>query len=310
MLGTLFLAGVTILLPADASSRGTEIELGEVATVMGADAATLLKLEALPIMSGPIPGYRRVVDRSDILRRVRAAHPGLEVTFQGRPAVSVSLETVVVDAESILAAVDARLTVARGNRDVTWSPNRVITSLEVPRDEMGNGLPTLDVVLGESGLRSGLLPVTVNIRVGGVVYRSVHAEWQVAVWEELPVLLHDVPAGSRVTSAMFHLARVQSPSDASVKVLQPASTVGAIARVNLTAGSFVAEQDVTRPKVVQIGDELTLVVTKGSIRVTVKVLALETAGIGDFIRVRRTDSNVELKAQVKHSDLVTLDLNV
>jgi len=310
MLGTLFLAGVTILLPTEAAARGTEIELGEVATVMGADAATLQTLEALVITSAPTPGYRRVVDRNDILSRIRVAVPGLEVSFQGRPAVSVFPETVVVDAESIVAAVDARLTAARGNRDVTWSPNRVITSLEVPRDDMGDGLPTLHVELGQPELRSGLLPVTVHIRVGGVVYRRVHAEWQIAVWEELPVLLHDVPAGARVTSAMFQLARVQSPSDASVTVLQPASTVGAIARVNLTAGSFVAEQDVTRPKVVQTGDELTLIVTKGSIRVTVKVLALETAGIGDFIRVRRVDSNVELKAQVKHSDLVTLDLNV
>ena len=85
--------------------------------------------------------------------------------------------------------------------------------------------------------------------------------------------------------------------------------VGAIAKRNLTAGSVIIEDDVTRPKVIKVGDQVDLLVIKGSIRVKVRAIAQETAGIGDHIRVRRVDMDVELKAQVNSSDLVVLNLD-
>lgn len=309
MLASLFLAGVTIMLPAEAGARGTEIELGEVATLSGADINTLTTLENMALTTAPTPGYRRVIDRNDILMRIRSVLPGIEVTFTGRTAVSVFPETVIVDAGSIVEAVEAELIEARGNRDITWVPTRVITALEVPRDDQGTGMPKLEVDLGQTDLNSGLLKVVIHIRIGGVVYRRIYAEWRISVWEELPVLTRDVPAGSSVSPANFRLQRIEVPSDASTTILQPASTTGAIAKRNLTAGNYVIEDDVTRPKVIKNGDTIVLLVTKGSIRVKVPVIALETAGIGDIIRVRRTDKGVELKAQVTASDLVVLDLD-
>lgn len=308
MLTSLFLAGVTIVLPPEAGARGTEIELGEIATITGADIQTLTTLENLRVSSAPTPGYRRPIDRGDVLRAVRNAIPGIEVAFEGRSVVSVFPETVVLDAATIVAAVEQRLAAAKGNRDISWNVNRVINSLEVPRDDQGDGMPKLDVQLPPGELGSGLLPVVVHVRIGGVSYRRIQAEWRVAVWEEMPVLIQDVPAGASVTPAMFHLQRVERPSEAA-HVLQPASTVGSIAKRNLTAGSVVVEADVTRPKVVKVNDQLTLLAKKGSIQVKVQVVSLQTAGIGDFIRVRRLDQNTELKAQVVSSDLVVLDLD-
>ena len=309
MIATLFLAGVTILLPAESGARGTQIELGEIATITGADANTLVALENLVITNAPTPGYRRVVDRNDILKSIRYSMPSVEVTFSGRSAVSVFPETVIVDAASIVAEVDAKLIGARGTRDITWQPNSLIGSLEVPRDDQGTGLPSLEVVLGSPELQSGLIKVLVNVRIGGVIYRRVHAEWRVSVWEELPVLTINVPAGERVTTALFRLARVERPSDPNQVILKPASMVGAIAKRNLTAGSVIIEDDVTRPKVIKVGDQVDLIVIKGSIRVKVRAIAQETAGIGDHIRVRRVDMDVELKAQVNSSDLVVLNLD-
>jgi len=53
MIPSLLLAAVTIFLPVEAPVRGTEIELGEIATIQGADPAILAALEALELTGAP-----------------------------------------------------------------------------------------------------------------------------------------------------------------------------------------------------------------------------------------------------------------
>ena len=52
MIPSLLLAAVTIFLPVEAPVRGTEIELGEIATIQGADPAILAQVYG----SGPVSG--------------------------------------------------------------------------------------------------------------------------------------------------------------------------------------------------------------------------------------------------------------
>jgi len=178
----------------------------------------------------------------------------------------------------------------------------------VPRGETEAGAPELVVELESSELVSGNLGVKVKVQVGGITYRTIWVDWKVSVWEELPVLTTNVPAGASVSPAQFELRRTELPSGSMGAVLNPAAMVGAVATRNLTAGSVVVDSDVTRPKVVHIGDQLVLIVRKGAIQAKVVVEALESAGVGDTLRVKRLDSEVELKGKVISSELVELNL--
>lgn len=308
MITSLILAGITILLPAESSVRGTEVELGEVATIMGADAPTLIALESLQLTSAPGPGYRRRVDRSMIAGRIRRALPSLDYNFDGRQSTSVFTESLVLDAATIIAAVDAKLGSLRGGRDVTWAPSKKIGSLEVPRGDDGLGLPKLTVEMTDSALLSGTVDVSIRVKINGGTYKTIFASWRIVEWEELPVLTRSLTTGSKVSPALFVMKRVEKPSGKNVNILSAAAMVGAIAAHNLTVGSVVLESDVTRPKVIHSGDQISLTVRKGNISAEVKVIALETAGIGDIIRVKRLTSEIELSAQVITSKTVLLDL--
>lgn len=310
MISSILLSVVTLLLPVESAVRGTEIELGEIVTIQGADEATRAALESLEIAGAPTPGYRRVIDRADIAAKVQRLMPDLEFHFGGRTAVSVFPEVFTVDGATIASAVEAKLAGLRGKRDITWTAAKVIGAVDVPRGETATGAPELVVELENSELTTGNLGVAVRIQVNGITYRTVWADWKVSVWEALPVLTQNVPAGSKVSPAYFELRRTELPGGKADAILSPAAMVGAIATRNLLVGSVVVESDVTRPQVIHIGDQLVLIVKKGSIRARVHVEALASAGVGDTLRVKRLDSEVEIKAQVLSSDLVELDLGL
>lgn len=310
MIASLLLSAVTILVPAESGMRGTEVELGEIVSITTSDAALKTKLEGLNVSSAPLPGYRRTFTRADLLQRIQRVAPATEVTFAGRSSVSVYPETVIVTGAEMIAAVDAKLTKLKGKRDVTWAPNKAISQLEVPRGQEGDGSAALRVELEKQNLESGRIPVKISLMVGGSAYRTVWADWNISVWEELPVLTQNVPAGASVSPDMFSIQRTELPPEGLGSVLTAESMVGARALRSLTAGSVVTEKDVTRPRVIHAGDHITLIVKKSAIRAAVQAIALEDGVVGDSIRVKRVDSKttIELKGKVISSDTVEIDL--
>ncbi|MFT6713501.1 MAG: flagella basal body P-ring formation protein FlgA [Planctomycetota bacterium] len=311
-IANLFLAGVSIVLPMDSTANGSEIELGEIATITGADQATLDSLRAIEIARTPNPGFTRNITRRDIFDKVRAQAPGLEISFAGRTATRVSLAVQTIGKEEFTQAVDAEIAKLVKGRDVTWTPAKVLGALEVPMGDVTAGEPAkaaLEVVLSGADLQTGIMNVTISVKVDGTPYKSVYATWDVKIWEELPVLVRNLPAGTSVSPALFRYQRTVVPSGGVGSILTPAAMPGAITKKTLIAGNVVIETDVTRPTVIHEDDLITLEVVKGEIRAGVQVVALATGSVGDTIRVKRPDSGLEFSAVIKSKFLVELNLD-
>ena len=140
-LTTTFFAGITIVLPMEAPVRGSEIELGEVATITGATAEELALLEGLELGRTPSAGYDRKLQEADIRVQLERVLPGREIAFAGRRICRAYIETHLVTPIDINAAVSAKLSDAVGGRDVTWAPPK-LGSLDIPLSQDGSE-PTL-----------------------------------------------------------------------------------------------------------------------------------------------------------------------
>ena len=217
-LSTTLFAGITIVLPMEAPVRGSEIELGEFATIQGATPEQLALLEDLEVGRTPSPGYGRVLTPADLRVHLDRVLPGQEFTFTGRRACRVSLETEAITPPTLAAAVDAELAKAVGGRDVTWAPADKMGTLEVPLSQDGSS-PTIQVILGKGNIVTGILPIELRLKVDGVTYKTVHARWDVTVWETLPVLTVNLPAGATVQPANFELRRTALPAAATALAL-------------------------------------------------------------------------------------------
>ena len=89
LMTTLLLAGVTVSLPMEADVHGTEILLGDVATISGEDAAEVSAVEGLSLGYAPAPGYSRLLQRHRLEQLVDRKLPDVVIAFRGEPACRV-----------------------------------------------------------------------------------------------------------------------------------------------------------------------------------------------------------------------------
>jgi hypothetical protein len=75
MIAAMLFGGVTVVLPAESTVRGTEVSLGEVALVSGPDAAQVERVRAFDLGYTPTPGYSRVVRRERLVALLEDRHP-------------------------------------------------------------------------------------------------------------------------------------------------------------------------------------------------------------------------------------------
>jgi flagella basal body P-ring formation protein FlgA len=305
MLTTLLLAGATITLPIRAEVHGTEFTLGQVAAIESTDATEVARLEAVKLGYAPSPGFSRLLQAARIEETVRRQAPDLEFRIAGQPACRVHPAIERVDPKDLVAFAEKELEKLALGQDASWVLSQVVPAIEVPA---GAGKSTLRVRRGAQKFLGGPVSIPVQVEVDGEPYRTVYVTWDVSLFETVPVLVKDVPAGARLTPAMFARERRRVVASGLKKPLGQTQVVGSIAARDMRAGVPVAEIDVHRPIAVQIGRSVTLEVVRGPIQARTNGIALESGAVGDRIRVNLQPQNREMTGVIVGQDYVRLDL--
>ena len=292
---------VTITLPLEAHIQGTEIELGEVASLEG-DAELVARLEALELGYAPAPGYSRLLRmdqiRSTLLRRA----PEVSVRFRGQHASRIWPQVEEVGAQAIEEAARTALLRFVGASAASLSPIGEIQGVKVPASAQGATLRAR--VEGTSGATTS---VAVEVLVDSGIYRTLWTRWTAERWVDVPVLARDVAVGEVFTAAHFHTERrsVAGPVPAA---LSPDTLIGTSATRPLQAGSIVRQTDMRRSFAIRAGENLVLAVKKGAVEARVPAVALEAAAIGSRLRVRLAAGEQDLTARLVSADLAVVDL--
>ncbi len=304
LLAKLILSGVTVTLPMEATSRGTELTLGEIATITGADAALVEQVESLDLGYAPQPGFSRLLHAQRIQQTLARELPGVQVRLVGESAIRVRPEVARIASAQIRAAAEAELARAFAERDVTYEPNGKIADVTVPA---GSAPPVVRARLDTTEAKTGTIAVPVEILVDGEIYRTVWSNWKTVRWETMPVLKRAVRGGQRLQPYDLENRRVRV--EVTQRKALPASLLaGAIAARDLNVGTPVTEADIHRPTVVTQGDGILLEVRKGAVTARVAATALESGAVGDRIRVRASGSGLEHFAVIRSGDLARIDL--
>lgn len=301
--GLLLSSSVTVTLPMEASVHGTEVELGEIARIDGAEPELLARLQALELGYAPAPGYSRLLVRERIAELVRRRLPEVEVRFEGERACRVRPSVQEIGEADLLAAARAELALRFSGSDATFTPRDRLPAVAVPEGRDGYRLRAR---VTATELSSGTVNVPVEILVDDVVYRTLWTVWEAEVWRTLPVLNREVRAGETLEPAMFERRRVQW-SGGPAQAIPASSLAGSVAARDLTAGAVVTGHDVHRPTVVTAGNTVYVRVKKGPIEARTAGQALDSGAVGDRVRVR-TQSGQDLYATVLSAELVQVDL--
>ncbi|HEX6885871.1 MAG TPA: hypothetical protein VF530_21025 [Planctomycetota bacterium] len=185
LLARTLLAGVTVSVPSEGWVRGTEIELGELCTVTGPDAALVARARALRLGYAPAPGFRRVLTQDRIREELARALPGCAIRVTGERLCAALPEVEEFLPERLEAAARREIERAFAGIPASFTLLEPLEPELVPR---GHGPGGLEAVVSATAGGSGTYGVTIGILVDGQRYRSVWTSWRVDVWETRPAV--------------------------------------------------------------------------------------------------------------------------
>ena len=306
MFASLLLASsVTVTLPPTADVRGTEVALGEFATVTSEDASLATRLEEYDLGYAPAPGFSRLFDAARLERKLELHFPGVDVVFKGSTACRIVPATETVPGNSIVEIARRELLRMTAGEDVVFDTTRNVADQVIPA-----GNVEFDLRVRTDGLRvnPGANSVPVEILVDGGVYQTVWTNWKFEFWQKVPVLLRDVSAGEDITQDMIEYRRVSSVKTGTQQPLQRTALVSSRSLRALRKGDVLRSSDLARKELIRRGDVVTLEVKKGGVYARVAAIADEDGYMGSRIRVVLVETKRELTAVVKDRELVQIDM--
>lgn len=303
-LSALLLSGVTITLPPEAEVRGVEIRLGAVADVRGDDPALVHRAREVSLGYAPSPGYRRVLPRWKVERLTAAALAGVDVVVDGAETLTVTPAVESVEAERLERAAVEALSARFAGKDAAWRLAEPLQAVLVPRGERPL---EIEVELSDEPAHAGRWSVPVRLIVDGAPYRTIWAAFEVELYERLPVLVTDVPAGAELGPNHIAYQRVKLTRPLGDPI-RPEMLEGARAARALPAGAVLSERDIRRAHAVKRGAIVDLEVRRGSITARVRAVAAADGYVGDRIPVTVETSGKTLRARVVARDVVRYEM--
>lgn len=296
---------ISVELPMEAYVIGTEIELGEIADIVGANPDEVRLIESIELGYAPAPGYSRLL-RADRIKNLLARKvPTLKIEMRGQRATRVWPQVVEIPDADVHTVALTELRRTYSKKDATFELASALPKIVVPAGAKSHDLRAR---VDETRLVSGHISIPVEILVDGAVYRTVWTNWKTEVYETVPVLTQRVRAGETLAPEMFARQRVRLTAGAKAKPLPLERILGAVAARDLAPGEVVTGIDVHRPALVALGDSIFLCVKKGGIEARVPAIAKSAGAAGDRIRVQTIDTRQELTAVVRTRDLAEIVL--
>lgn len=299
------LGGVVVELPPSVKVRGTELRLGDVATVRGDDEALVRMVREHVLGQTPSPGYARQLARGDIARELRALLGDTDLAMRGAPFVRISTRTMMVSAEDQTIEARRALTEIFQGRDVEFKARGTVENLIMPEPR-----ESFSIKARSESLRavSGPQGVAVDVTVDGVLWRTIWSSWSVDMYENWPVLRVAVRKGETLVSAHFETRRVKVGAGRITIPLSRDAYGMAEANIDLPAGRVVLKEDVIYAWTVVKGDRVQLEVKSGEVVARVRGTVVTNGRVGDYVSVKLDTNEREVSAMVISKSLLRIDL--
>jgi flagella basal body P-ring formation protein FlgA len=287
-----------------ASVRGLEVTIGDLCELPGdAVGAALARVR---FGAAPNHGFTRTVSRTDVVQALAAAGVDLtKVKVEG--ADEALLQTVHVEVsgqellEAATAALQAQLEVEGG--DVEFEPNGATRLVHAPP-----GRQSQDLSARLRGARTGVnsAVVEVDVLVDGVSFRKVPVAFRLQRFHTLLKTVGTVRGGTPLGPDSLALVREPLDQQTALYLDRMDQIEGLVAARNLQPNQRLTLGDVALPAAVHRGDVVTVVLTRGRVKVTARAIANHDAPLGGRVTLTNAQSRATLTGVVQGPGLVVV----
>ena len=287
-----------------ASVRGLEVTIGDLCELPGdAVGAALARVR---FGAAPNHGFTRTVSRTDVVQALAAAGVDLtKVKVEG--ADEAVLQTVHVEVsgqellEAATAALQAQLTVEGG--DVEFEPTGTTRVVHAPP-----GRQSQDLSARLRGARTAVnsAVVEVDVLVDGESFRKVPVTFRLQRFHNLLKTVGTVRAGTPLGPESIALVREPLDQQTALYLDRMDQIEGLVAARNLQPNQRLTLGDCALPAAVHRGDVVTVVLTRGRVKVTARAIANHDAPLGGRITLTNAQSRSTLTGVVQGPGLVVV----
>jgi flagella basal body P-ring formation protein FlgA len=297
-------AVTSVKLRPTASIRGLDVTIGELCELPGDAAGAALAR----VRFGPAPGhgFARTVTRADVVQSLAAAGVNLAtVKVEGSDETVVQAVHVEISAEELVEAASAALQahIAVEGGDVEFeAPNKPRVVYAPP----GRQSQELSARLRGSRIASNAATVEVDVLVDGTSFRKIPVTFKLQRFQQVLKTVGTLRAGMPLGPDTLTLAREPMDQASTVYLDRMDLVEGLVAARNLQPNQRLTIGDVAQPALVHRGDLVTVVLTRGRVKVTAKALANHDAPLGGRVTLTNIQSRSLLTGIVQGQGLVVV----
>jgi flagella basal body P-ring formation protein FlgA len=285
------------------AARGLTVTIGELCEFAAGDGPTLA-LGRITFGPAPTSGYTRTISRTEVVQALAAAGVDLStLKLTGADETVVQAVSVEVDSAELLecatTALQAQLQIEGG--DVEFEAPAGLRHVHAPPGRVGR-----DLKARVRGARTGpnSAVVDVEILVDGAAHRKVPVAFKLHRYHNVLKATSALRAGTPLGPDNLAIARERIDQVTGMFLDQFDQVEGMTAARNLQAGQRLTLGDTAPPAVIKKGDIVTVVLTRGRVRVTAKAMANHDAPLAGRITLTNLQSRSTLTGLVLAAGLV------
>ncbi len=292
-------------LRANALVRGLDITLADLAEVKpeGQDASTI---GALKLGVAPMPGVVRQITRNDFLQAL-VANGYSPAAFKIRGAIESTVQSMIVSIgqnEFVNAATIAlQAVLLQEGGDVEYELAAPLRALQVQPGRISQELRAR--VRGGATSPASVV-VDVEVLVDGVAARSVAVQWKLSRFHQVLKTTQAIAAGLPIGPENCLLSRERVTQTQGLYITTLEQVLGTIAKRNLQPAQLLMLTDVGQPALIHRGDIVTVVLTKGRVKIETRGIANNDAGRGESVTVTSASTRAQLTGVAEASGTVVV----
>ncbi|MCU0864383.1 MAG: flagellar basal body P-ring formation chaperone FlgA [Planctomycetes bacterium] len=290
-------------LKAATSVRGLHVTIADLCELPATDGPAAA-VGAVRFGPAPVHGYGRTISRTEVVQALAGA--GIDVAtvqFTGADEVVVQTVSVEIPAGELLdaatAALQAQLAVEGG--DVEYEAPRNLRHVQAPP-----GRQSQDLRARVRGHRTGpnACVVEVEVLVDGEVGKTVPVAFKLQRFQPVLKTLAALRAGQPLGPDTVTQVREPMDQASGLFLTLPTQVDGMVAARNLQPGQRLTLGDIAPPALIHKGDIVTIVLTRGRVKVTAKAMANHDAPLQGRITLTNLQSRSQLSGVVHGPGLV------
>ncbi|GAB4139406.1 MAG: hypothetical protein Fur0037_05610 [Planctomycetota bacterium] len=293
-----------VRLKATAVTRGVEIQVGDLADIepVGKDALAISRISFAP---APSFGYARTVTRTELLQSlVLAGHPAESFEFAGPAEVVVQAATTELSAAELAESSEAvlRAALAESGEDIEAELTTRTRHILAPP-----GRASLEIVPRvRRQIQWASAIVDVDIMVDEGRWKTIPLQYRLTRYAPVVKTVGPIRKGTLLGPDNLEIAREKRIAATDFLAHRIEDVAGMVARRDLQAGRPLRLVDFGPPAIVRRGDLVTVVLTKGRVKVTAKALVAEDASQGAPVTVVNPNSGAKIRGIAAAPGLVVV----